>query len=102
MVTSRKIPVIWDLEARIYLKQIIKYIRKESEQGAKNVKLAVLKSVKLLSENPEIFEEDRFKVSNDGSYRAFTVYSYRITYRITTENIRIIRVRHTSQEPLGY
>jgi plasmid stabilization system protein ParE len=102
MVRPKKIPVIWDIEAVLYLREIIKYIRKESEQGAKSVKSGILKSVKLLSENPEIFEEDRFKESNDGSYRAFTVYSYRITYRITSENIRILRIRHTSQEPLEY
>ena len=66
MVGRKKIPVLWDLEASLYLKEVIKYIRKESEQGAKSAKYEILKSVKLISENPEIFEEDRFKESNDG------------------------------------
>jgi plasmid stabilization system protein ParE len=102
MVIRKRIPVIWDLEASLYLKEVIIYIRKESEQGANSVKAGILKSIKAVRENPEIFEVDRFKLSNDGSYRAFTVYSYRITYRITNESIRVIRMRHTSQEPLEY
>ncbi|MGB0948547.1 MAG: type II toxin-antitoxin system RelE/ParE family toxin [Marinirhabdus sp.] len=40
------------------------------------------------------------KIGNDGSYRAFEKHSYRVSYRITENEIRILRLRHTSRNPL--
>lgn len=52
--------------------------------------------------NPFIFEHDRFKFDNDGSFRAFEEFKYRVAYKITEDQIRILRIRHTSREPIEY
>jgi plasmid stabilization system protein ParE len=101
MVKS-KYEIIWDDEARDYFRTAIKYIKKESPQGAKTVKIEILKTVKSIINNPFIFEPDRFRKDNTGDFRAFTVFHFRITYRIANDCIQIVRMRHTSQEPLEY
>jgi hypothetical protein len=47
---------------------------------------------------------DKLKEPLNKNFRAFVVYSYRVTYQINMEakEIRILRIRHTSREPLGY
>ena len=94
--------ITWDEDARLYFKAAIKFIKKESAQGAKKVRLEILDTIDLLPGNPFLFEEDRFKLNNDSTYRAFVVYHYRITYKINKDSIQILRIRHTSQEPLEY
>ncbi|MHB1178098.1 MAG: type II toxin-antitoxin system RelE/ParE family toxin [Daejeonella sp.] len=55
-----------------------------------------------LSEHPEKHPLDKFKKNNDGTWRAFEKYHYRISYRITPKEIRVVRLRHTSKSPLNY
>ena len=55
-----------------------------------------------LSLQPEMFPPDKFKKDNDGSWRAFEKYRYRISYRITQWEIRVVRMRHTSRTPFKY
>jgi plasmid stabilization system protein ParE len=100
MVTKKRRSIKWDEEAKLYFKQAIQYIKQESPSGAKTVKRSILESIAILKEDASIYEIDRFKLNNDGSYRALTVYSYRITYKVTPEEIHILRVRHTSQDPV--
>lgn len=102
MVNTQKRTIYWDDKARLYFKQAIQFIKQESPQGADAVKCAVIEHVSVLKNNPEIYESDRFKIDNDGSYRAFTVYSYRITYKLTPSKVFILRMRHTSQNPILY
>mgnify|MGYP000533413668 FL=1 len=52
--------------------------------------------------NPEIYPLDKYRKNNNGTIRAFEVYSYRIAYQITKSEIRILRVRHTKREPLKH
>ena len=39
------------------------------------------------------------KIPNDVNYRAYEIYSYRISYKITSKEIHILRIRHTSRNP---
>lgn len=39
------------------------------------------------------------KEFNNGNYRAYELYSYRISYKITSTEIQILRIRHTSRNP---
>ena len=55
-----------------------------------------------LPKHPEKYPSDKFKNDNDGTWRAFEKYHYRITYRILKDEIRIVRMRHTSKSPLNY
>lgn len=101
-MVGKKREVIWDEEAKLHLKEIIKYIRRASPQGAEKVKSEILQTTKLLNQTPDVFSEDRFKLVNDGSYRAFTVFHYRVSYRITDNAVKVLRIRHTSREPFDY
>lgn len=102
MVIKKKRSIIWDDEAKLYFIQAIQYIKQESPQSAVTVKWAIMEHVGALKDDAGIYEADRFKIDNDGSYRAVTVYSYRITYKVTPTQILILRVRHTSQDPIIY
>lgn len=99
-MVKKPLRIIWDKKALEELEEILEYISKESRSGAQIVKTAIVETIKPLKKQPTIFSVDVLKENNDGSYRAFTVYSYRISYKVTTEEIIILRVRHTSREPL--
>ena len=102
MVKPKDYVVIWSEVAKKQLKGIYKYIKKDSEQAAKEVKNKILTSTQLLESGKEIYKIDELKLNNSGAYRAYIVYSYRIVYKINHTTIDILRVRYTSREPLEY
>ena len=93
--------IIWSETAHNQLKKIYKYLSKKSksEDISNKVIDKIYNSVTILSTNWEIYELDEMKISNKGNYRAFEIYSYRITYKITLKQIQILRIRHTSRNP---
>ncbi|MCD4678889.1 MAG: type II toxin-antitoxin system RelE/ParE family toxin [Bacteroidales bacterium] len=101
-MVGKKHKIFWDNEAKKNLKKVLIHISKESPQGASIVKNKIFETVKMLSANPEMFEADKLKKNNDGSYRVFFAFNYRIAYKITDDAILILRLRHTSQEPIEY
>ena len=94
--------IIWDKKAINYLNKSISYIRKESVQSADRIKFEILQKIRDLPQNPEIHPADKYKQNNDGDYRYFELYHYRISYQIKEQEIVIIRVRHTSQASEDY
>jgi len=96
--------VIWSRLALKQTEKIHKRILKDSKSlnVADKVINKLLISSDILENHPEVYSLDRFKTNNNGTYRAYEVYSYRISYRISKDKIRILGVRHTSREPLGY
>lgn len=93
--------IIWSETAQNQLKKIYNYLSKKSknEDISNKVINKIYNSVTILSTNWEIYELDEMKISNKGDYRAFEIYSYRITYKITLKQIQILRIRHTSRNP---
>jgi addiction module RelE/StbE family toxin len=102
MVKQKKLKVIWSNFAKAQLKEIYNYIKKDSEKAALEVKNKILLSTKVLATGKEIYKTDELKLNNTGIYRAYVIYSYRITYKINKDVIEILRVRHTSREPLEH
>lgn len=104
MVAAKSFKIVWDRNALDNLKEILTYISKQSNQAPKIVKDSVLEKLEIIKTNALICEADKLKDGPNKNFRAFIVYSYRITYqiKIETREIRIIRIRHTSREPLGY
>jgi len=102
MVKSKKYEVLWSELAKNQLKDVYKFIKKDSPKAAKEVKNKILASTKVLETGKEIYKSDLLKLNNNGSYRAYVIYSYRIVYKINTNTIDILRIRHTSREPLEY
>jgi len=94
--------LIWDEEAVAGLREAYNYIKLDSEQTATRVVTEILDCIEDLKSFPQLYPTDRFKINNPGNYRAFEKHRYRIAYTILDREIQILRVRHTSREPLEY
>ncbi|MGL4597874.1 MAG: type II toxin-antitoxin system RelE/ParE family toxin [Bacteroidia bacterium] len=100
MVT--KLIVRWDKYAFFQLQSIADYLHVISPEASTKVVANILKATKSISTKPRMHPADSLRLDQDTNYRAFIIYHYRITYFIAKDHIRIIRIRHTSREPLHY
>ena len=62
----------------------------------------ILLSVENLVENYNIYPTDKYKRDNDGTYHAFEIDEYRVSYRVKNSQVKIIRIRHTSRRIRKY
>jgi plasmid stabilization system protein ParE len=92
----------WDRQALRQFNKAILYIAEESVQNAENIRADIIDKIEDLLPNPERYPLDKYKVENDGNYRAFELHRLRVAYFVGTDVIRVLRVRHTSREPQGY
>ena len=90
----------WNKTALKQLENSISFVEQESPANAEKVKISILLKIDSLLKHPEKYSPDKFKIKNDGSFRAFEMYHFRISYRIKGNEIRIFRIRHTRQNPL--
>ena len=99
-----KYTVIWERKALEEFKTILTYLHNQSLNASRIVKLKMLDRVELLKSNPRLAEVDKLKSHPNLNFHAFVVFSYRLTYQIMEEEklIRVLRIRHTSKEPLNY
>lgn len=104
MIKSRSYAIIWDRIALNDFKDILDFLAKQSPQAPKIVRKGVFSRLSEIQKNPFIFEIDKLKDDSNKEFRAFVIYNFRITYQIKemTKEIRILRIRHSSREPLGY
>jgi plasmid stabilization system protein ParE len=94
--------IVWDKQALNYFRESIQYIRQDSPQNADKVKKEVLEKINELSGRPEIHNLDKYKLNNNGNYRAFELHRFRVAYLVKENEIIITRIRNTNQEPLDY
>lgn len=92
----------WKQKAVNQFAEAIKYIEEDSPLNAEKFEKEILKKIDNLIMQPERYPPDKFKNDNDGSYRAFEIFNYRISYRFISNQIRIFRIRHTKMTPLIY
>lgn len=92
----------WSRMAEMQLRKMYQYIKKDSLQGAEKVRDGLVRLSESLAHNPQRFPKDKFKLNNDGSYRAVELYHYRLSYKIMEKEILIVRLRHTAMSPLIY
>ena len=92
--------IIWSIEALNQVEDIHFYILFDSKsiRIADKVVETIFDSVGILETSHEIYELDAQKNDNDGSFRAYYVFNYKVSYRIIDNEIQILRVRHTSQD----
>ncbi|MBW8050009.1 MAG: type II toxin-antitoxin system RelE/ParE family toxin [Cytophagales bacterium] len=102
MVRNNLVKINWAPSAENSLQKAYEYISERSRANAEKVKTAISDMIDKLPENPERHSLDKYKKNNPGNYRSFEKYNYRVTYKYTEKEIRIIRIRHTKQEPLEY
>ena len=94
--------VVWTKRSQKQMRQVFKHISKDSPKNASKVILEIAEEVQKAIPNPEIYGPDKYKIDNDGSYRAFEKHHYRVAYRFSKNIIRVLRVRHTSMEPKNF
>lgn len=94
--------IVWTKRSQQHLKAVYKYISEDSPQNALKVIEDIAVAMNKAVSNPEFYNPDKYKVNNDGSYRAFEKHRYRIVYRYKKGIIRVLRVRHTKMEPKEY
>jgi len=94
--------VSWDKPAYASLQRIFEYIKQDSPTNADKVREGILKITGSLPDHPEKYPPDKLKKDNPGNYRAFEKYSYRVAYKHTEKEIKILRIRHVKQEPKEY
>lgn len=104
MVKTKLFTIVWDRIALNHFKEILDFLSKQNSQAPKIVKEGVLSQLDDVKKNALIFEVDKLKDNPNKEFRAFVIYSYRVTYQIKVadKEIRVLRIRHTSREPFGY
>lgn len=94
--------IVWDEEARLQLRSLFDYIKTDSPRSAQKVSEDIVRIIRKLPSQPESNPADKYKLNNDGTYRAFEKHHYRVAYRIKEKEIRILRIRHTKMNPQEY
>ncbi len=94
--------VIWPLIPRQQLRNAYNYVKNDSLQNAEKIRKSIIASTKSLSNHPLKHPLDKLRIDNDGTFRAYELLHYRISYRVTDTEIIVVRVRHASMEPSEY
>jgi plasmid stabilization system protein ParE len=66
---------------------------------AEKIEQRILLQIGSLPHKSELYQPDKLKKNNDGSFHAFEIDSYRISYRVLPKEIRILRIRHSGRRP---
>jgi plasmid stabilization system protein ParE len=98
----KELKLVWTKHSQLQLKAAHKYISEDSPKNALKVITGIIFATTKATKNPEFYNPDKYKINNDGSYRAFEIYHYRISYRFSNKTVRVLRVRHTKMLPKTY
>jgi plasmid stabilization system protein ParE len=94
--------IVWNKRPSRFLAQSLKWISEDSVLQVERVEKEILTTISNIPANPEQHPPDKFKKNNPGNIRAFEKLSFRISYKITAAQIRILRIRHVRQKPKDY
>lgn len=92
--------VIWTNKAKIALKDHYDWIKLDSKSAADKVRKEIISASKGLTSNPEKYQLDEFYPNNPGNIRRLFRWSYRIIFQVQENQIVILNIIHTSQEPI--
>ena len=101
-MAAKSLQVFWTSDAQKDFNEIVAYYKSQSNQAHKLVQKAILKTLSTAATNPFIFETDKLRTRLDENFRKFTIYHISVTYEIRKEKLFVLRLRHTSREPLSY
>jgi plasmid stabilization system protein ParE len=66
--------VVIDNLAKTQLKEAYTYIKLDSPKNAEKVRAKILAAIKELADHPEKYHKDKYRLNNDGYYRALEIY----------------------------
>ena len=91
--------VIISRKAQESIRNIFNHVKREtSEETAQNVKSAIISRCKELKDFAG-YSKEKYLDELQGDYRSVTVWDYNIIYSVTTKNVRVLNVIHTSTHP---
>lgn len=102
MVHKKVKNIIWAKNAEIQYSEILEHLFEEAPQVVEKVGNLLLDTIEGLALHYNNYPLDRFRKKNDGTFKAALVFNYRISYQIGETTINILRIRHTSREPLDF
>lgn len=91
--------ISWSVSGANQLTAVLDYILDDSSQNAARVVQKLEERLNTIADFPESCPPEKYKIDNDGSYRSFLLFHYRVSYRVTDNEIRILRIRHSSMKP---
>ena len=94
--------VKWSRLAATRLQAAYDYIVVDSFSNAEKIRNEIIRVTSDLPRYPERYPPDKYKETNNGDFRVFEKYRYRISYWHKPHEIVIVRVRHTSKRPVLY
>lgn len=94
--------ISWSKESVKQIVSAINYIRNDSNQNADKIYDRIMLRLIKVASKPDMCPPDKYRRHNNGKYRAFTIYRYRVSYRIEEDSIRILRVRHSAMKAKFY
>ncbi len=86
--------IIWTNKAKLQLKELYKFYKEKSPQGAKNIKNDILKATKEL-----VFSKQYQADEIEPSFRRIIVRNYKIIYKVDATTIAVLRIFDTRQNP---
>ena len=93
----------WSKSALDQLTEILDFITDSGfDLYSRKLEEIILSKTDKLINNYNLYPLDKYKKDNDGSYHAFEIDEYRISYRAKELQIKIIRIRHTSRRIRKY
>ncbi len=92
--------VLWDEVAVKELKSIYDFIYTDSPSAAAKVKDEIVRCAKELKTMPRKFQVYEFANEVTGEYRSIIRWRYRIIYEVIKNDVHIVRIIHTSKDPL--
>jgi plasmid stabilization system protein ParE len=101
-MVKKKPKIVIPFLAKAQLKEAYEYIKLDSPKNAEKVRVKILSAIKELAVHPERHSPDKYRIENDGCFRAFEIYKYRVSYHISPDQITIVRILHTKREPKLY
>ena len=101
-MVKKKPTIVIPKSPKSQLKEAYEFIKLDSPKNAEKVRSKILSAIKELTDHPERYGPDKYRMNNDGSFRAFEIYKYRISYHVSPDQITIVRILHTKKEPKTY
>ncbi len=99
-MVKRHYKVVWNKQARASLHGIYNYIKKrESEEQAVKVRDEIRDLARSLGFMPHKYARDPLAEEDTGVIRYKVIWSYRLVYEVSEEEVSILDIVHTSRNP---
>ena len=102
MEKAKTLEIKWRKAALLSWRDAYLHILEDSLANAEKVRKDIFNAISQAAQYPEKHPIDKFKTDNQGDYRAFELDSYIISYKYTSSELRILRMRHVKMRPKEY